>query len=279
MLTETAAPSVLAQGEAGWKENEIGWWYQNSDGSYQKNGWFQDIDQNWYYFDAEGYMQTGWIREKGFWYFADENGKMQIGVIQINGQVYYFNPVSGSDMGKMQTGKVTIQNKVYYFNANGTAIGEVPYAERSYQIPLQDTYVQEDKYTKNSKVNDANKDRVVFFESHVLEQMVRTYLKEESSRNLTWNDLKGYSVVSFEIRTDSRSKLIFQIELREAETVIGMIQVGLEELEAVVKDLSNFPDLIEIEIKGIYMKSSISSANMAQDEENLTDMELSLIHI
>lgn len=275
MLTGTATPSVLAQGEAGWRENEVGWWYQNPDGSYQKNGWFQDIDQNWYYFDTEGYMQTGWIRDKGFWYFAEESGKMQTGVIQINGQTYYFNPVLGSDLGKMQTGKVNIQNKVYYFNANGTAIGEIPHAERSYQVPLQSTYVQDDKYMVDSKVNHENKDRVVLFENHILEEMIRTYLKEQTTRNLTWNDLKGYSVVSIQMMTDSRSRLIFQIELREAETMIGMIQVGLEELESVVKDLSKFPDLKKVEIKGIYMKSSLT--NVAQgDEENLTDMEVLL---
>ena len=46
--------------EAGWKQDQIGWWYQKEDGSYQKSGWFLDKN-NWYYFDASGYMQTGWV--------------------------------------------------------------------------------------------------------------------------------------------------------------------------------------------------------------------------
>lgn len=277
LIAGTFGYPVSAQEKTGWKENEIGWWYQNSDGSYQKNGWFQDTDNNWYYFDREGYMQTGWIRNRDSWYFADESGRMQTGVIQINGQIYYFSPISNSELGKMQTGKVIIQDKVYYFNASGTAIGEVPNAERSYQIPLQDAYKQESKsVVENSRVNDTNKDKVILFESQVLEEMVRAVLREESDRSLTWNDLKGYTIASFQIMTDSRGKLVFQIDLGTEEGFVGMVRVELEELEALVRDLSKFPDLREVGIKGTYMKYSLSSVDMEGYEENLTDMEVLL---
>ena len=41
-----------------WKQDSVGWWYQNDDGSYPANSWFQDVDAKWYYFNESGYMQT-----------------------------------------------------------------------------------------------------------------------------------------------------------------------------------------------------------------------------
>lgn len=38
-----------------WKQDSKGWWYQNDDGSYTKNGW-QNIDGKDYYFSGNGYM-------------------------------------------------------------------------------------------------------------------------------------------------------------------------------------------------------------------------------
>lgn len=49
-----------------WQEDSVGWYYQNDDGSYQKNGWFQDGDGKWYYFDANGYMLTNTITPDGY---------------------------------------------------------------------------------------------------------------------------------------------------------------------------------------------------------------------
>ena len=40
----------------GWKQEADGrFWYQNWDGSYTSGGW-QLIDDKWYYFDEEGYI-------------------------------------------------------------------------------------------------------------------------------------------------------------------------------------------------------------------------------
>lgn len=273
ILTKTALHSVLAA-EIGWREDTAGWWYQNADGSYQKNGWFQDIDKNWYYFNTKGYMQTGWIWDQGSWYFSDESGKMKTGVLEIDGQVYYFNPVVGDNFGKMQTGKVTIQDMVYYFNANGTAIGDFPTVEHRYQLSVPDHTMQssENLIEQDTKVTDFNKDQIVLFKSSTMEGLIRNLLKEESNRNLTWNDLKGYTNVSFSILIDSRSKLVFQVGLGTTKEEIGKFQVGLEELESVIEDLSKFPDLREVEIKQIYMKYSIDSAGIGQEyEENMED--------
>lgn len=48
-----------------WKQDAIGWWYQNDDGSYPINGW-QTIDGKDYYFDENGYMLTDTVTPDGF---------------------------------------------------------------------------------------------------------------------------------------------------------------------------------------------------------------------
>ena len=43
-----------------WIKDDKGWWYKHSDGSYTKSD-FELIDGEWYYFDCNGYMITGWL--------------------------------------------------------------------------------------------------------------------------------------------------------------------------------------------------------------------------
>jgi len=93
LITTTGTPflTLIHAEETGWKQDSTGWYYQNSDGTYQKNGWFQTKDNHWYYFDQSGYMQTGWIRYNNSWYYTDESGKMQTEDITINGIPYHFD--------------------------------------------------------------------------------------------------------------------------------------------------------------------------------------------
>lgn len=51
------------------------WWYRNGDGTYPVNCW-QQIGDKWYFFDAEGYMATGWVQWEGKEYYCSENGDM-----------------------------------------------------------------------------------------------------------------------------------------------------------------------------------------------------------
>ena len=68
----TSAGDKLTVMTPGWHEDSNGKWYQNPDGTYYING-FADIDGTTYSFDANGYMQTGWV-EKGVkdYYFNDD---------------------------------------------------------------------------------------------------------------------------------------------------------------------------------------------------------------
>ena len=58
-----------------WLQDEVGWWYKQSDGSYTKADW-EKIDGKWYYFDYKGYMCTGWIQVNGKDYLLYSDGSM-----------------------------------------------------------------------------------------------------------------------------------------------------------------------------------------------------------
>lgn len=62
----------------GWKKaaDTTGWWWSNGDGTWPAAEW-KEINGFWYYFDAEGYMVTGWVTVEGKDYYLDpESGAL-----------------------------------------------------------------------------------------------------------------------------------------------------------------------------------------------------------
>lgn len=51
LMTALTFPTYAAE----WKQDNVGWWYQNDDGSYPTNKW-QEINGVQYYFGNDGYM-------------------------------------------------------------------------------------------------------------------------------------------------------------------------------------------------------------------------------
>lgn len=51
-----------------WEDNKKGWRYRY-EGQYLTS-WIQ-VDDTWYYMDADGYMETGWMEYKNNWYYLD----------------------------------------------------------------------------------------------------------------------------------------------------------------------------------------------------------------
>ncbi len=59
------AASMSSAAFAGeWKQDSIGWWYQNDDGSYPVNQWLE-VDGKQYYFNESGYMLSNTITPDG----------------------------------------------------------------------------------------------------------------------------------------------------------------------------------------------------------------------
>lgn len=87
-----------------WLKDSYGWWYCNADRSYTTNNW-QQIDGYWYYFNANGYMMTGWLQSpySGLWYWLSTDsgtyGRMLTSQWVDNGKYY----VDGSGVWTGQT--------------------------------------------------------------------------------------------------------------------------------------------------------------------------------
>lgn len=93
-----------------WITGENGWWYKNPDGTYPSDCWMRSVQNGvdtWYRFNENGYMVSGWYRDKdGKWYFlhdkADGNqGYMYTGWKEINGKWYYFNETADGPKGSL----------------------------------------------------------------------------------------------------------------------------------------------------------------------------------
>ncbi len=55
MSATIAICSTIVSFAGEWRQNGVGWWYQNDDGSYPLSSW-KEIDGKQYYFNASGYM-------------------------------------------------------------------------------------------------------------------------------------------------------------------------------------------------------------------------------
>ena len=99
--------------EPGWKQNDTGYWYVHSDGSYPK-GKFEKVDDVWYCFDNSGYMRAEqWMKHTdGNWYWFDNSGHMATGWKKIAEKWYYFN-----EEGAMLTGWVKYKDTWHYLDS------------------------------------------------------------------------------------------------------------------------------------------------------------------
>ena len=110
--------------QAYWVQNNGRWLYVQEDGSYAKSTW-KTIDGKEYYFGADGYMATGWLKQGSTWYYLKPTAKNSaekvgekaynywVGTAGIGG--YYIDKY-----GRMVAGKdYSLGSYVYTFDANG----------------------------------------------------------------------------------------------------------------------------------------------------------------
>lgn len=84
VLTATISTLMSFSTMAGeWKQDDMGWWYDNGNTTYENNGWSW-IDERWYYFTPEGYCVMNTTTPDGFQ--VNENGAWVIDdVVQTKG--------------------------------------------------------------------------------------------------------------------------------------------------------------------------------------------------
>ena len=81
LVSITALNTSVANAE--WKQDNAGWWYSEGN-SYPMNSW-KFINNKWYYFGFDGYMDTGWIEDIEY----DGN-------YLIKGKTYYYLNTDGT---------------------------------------------------------------------------------------------------------------------------------------------------------------------------------------
>lgn len=80
IATATMASQAMPAMAADWKQNEIGYWYQEDNGSYPTNSW-KWINGKCYYFDSNGYMLANTTTPDG--YTVDATGAWTVnGAVQ-----------------------------------------------------------------------------------------------------------------------------------------------------------------------------------------------------
>lgn len=76
-MVALASPPVME----GWKQNDTGWWYRKSDGTYPSTSW-KNINNKWYYFDDNGYMvEDSWVSN----YYVGNDGAMLVSTVTPDG--------------------------------------------------------------------------------------------------------------------------------------------------------------------------------------------------
>lgn len=120
-LTEeetTAAETTVAETDAAggsWRKYANGSRYVTAKGTFLGSGWQQILD-DWYLLDKQGYRLTGWQTVDGVRYYLDEDGRMLTGWFTLNDNWYYAN-----EDGVVQTGWIEPeQGNYYYLNADGS---------------------------------------------------------------------------------------------------------------------------------------------------------------
>ena len=85
-----ASPPVLE----GWRQNDIGWWYRQVDGTYPSDSW-KNINKKWYYFDDNGYMvENSWVEN----YYLGSDGAMLVNTITPDGHYVLDNGEKTEDI-------------------------------------------------------------------------------------------------------------------------------------------------------------------------------------
>ena len=124
-----SASSSEPKSSGSWEAGERGWWYRYKDGTYPSNGWNLLEWQgktSWYYFDAGGYMTSGWLTDAdGNRYFLHDKpdgtqGYMYTGWHEIDGKWYYFSEAEGGPLGSLLVNTTTPDG--YQVGADGAWI-------------------------------------------------------------------------------------------------------------------------------------------------------------
>jgi hypothetical protein len=158
----------------GW--NYIGrvWYYFNAKGIMQ-TGWLYDRNYtSWFYLTASGAMKTGWLEDAGRWYYLAGDGKMKVGWLRYSGGWYYFG-----GNGAMKTLWVKDRGTWYYLRETGIMAENawVRYKDNWYYLrPTSGTMPQSKWLRYGGSLYYLKADgRMAFSETRILNGRPRTF--------------------------------------------------------------------------------------------------------
>ena len=120
-----------------WGQDGNGWFYSTDGGGYLSNG-FCEINGEWYYFNTDGYMCTGWVQGgDGSWYFMSSSGAMLRNTTTPDGKYWLdangvwdgktlgASDTSSSSALERNTMKATIDGveETFYLTSTGGTVG------------------------------------------------------------------------------------------------------------------------------------------------------------
>lgn len=111
IIKEEAAAAAPAAAKLGWVKKGNSWYYVTKKG--YLTGWAV-INGKCYYFNKNGIMHTGFIRDGGKWYLCAQDGHMKVGWQKVGGRWYFFDLVHGD----MKTGWLYSNGSWYYLEKN-----------------------------------------------------------------------------------------------------------------------------------------------------------------
>ncbi len=184
--------SERAARAAGWVENSTGWRYYDSNGQYLKSVWWVDPSGKKYWFEADGYMATGWRKIEDSWHYFTKDGYW---IDQSQYSKYENNTLKGIDVSKWQAG---IDWKAVKKDGIQFAFIRLGFSGNDQNL---DNY-----YEKNMKeANEAGIPVGVYYYSKAT--TVEMAIKEAQ---FTIDHMKGYLVsypVAFDVEDDVQKKL------------------------------------------------------------------------
>lgn len=79
--------------------------------------WQQSITGDWYYFNEQGAIVTGWMADNNNWYYLEDKGTMHVGWLNLDNTWYCTN-----DNGKLVTGWNPQGDVWYYHDGSGSLV-------------------------------------------------------------------------------------------------------------------------------------------------------------
>ena len=103
---------------SGWKTiNKKRYYFNPKNGCARQEFSWLKIGKSYYYFDANGVVETGFFRVGADMYYANTKGARKTGWVTVNGRKYFFGPKTGV----MQTGWLTYQKAKYYLTPSSAS--------------------------------------------------------------------------------------------------------------------------------------------------------------